>query len=114
NDDEGSISSTRFDIIFKVDEEQMITSENMKDDLILYPNPTKENSFNLLAKDYANRPLRIQVINMLGQSLINQEADVQSDGILEVALPQNTPVGAYHVTVWFGNKKILTKKLIKR
>lgn len=78
------------------------------EDISLYPNPTS-GSFTLAFQEVVKEPKKVEILNILGQTIEKEEIGVDKTQ-QEISLI-NQPQGIYFVKITIGNKTI-TKKLI--
>lgn len=109
---QSSISSDRFEIRFKVDP-PLSVGDISSFSFELYPNPIKDDSFNIAAKGFEGKSLEVRVVNMIGQLVHSETVTVSADGNAIVVLSETMASGIYGVKIITEDRQSISKKLIK-
>jgi hypothetical protein len=86
---------------------QLALSNLPIEEVIIFPNPVFDNNFNVQGKDI----LSIEVINVIGQSIVKKENDARQGEAINVKL-ENCDKGLYLVKISLAYKKSIIKKLL--
>lgn len=88
-----------------------ITAVLAEQHFALYPNPTTD-TFTIEFKQGANRPVKVDVVDMTGKVIVSKKVEAIGQNLLEMSTAQ-WPNGTYMVKITMANQQTYTQKLIK-
>lgn len=105
------IKLTLADGSIKYSNVQMIQLEKQEGDLLLFPNPVRQNLF-LFLPDFVGEQATVVVVNQLGNIIDQREVEQLPNAPIHFDL-QDQPSGIYLVRVKIGNQKMMTGRVMK-
>ncbi len=106
-----SIATDRFDLVF--DNTTLGVNDNaFGKDFSLYPNPTKDGLFSIKTQNLNADDVNIRIHNLMGQQVMNQNYDVQSNGEININA-SDLSSGVYMVEINQNGQSITTKLIIQ-
>lgn len=99
-------SSEWFKLFVRVSNPTSVNKTFSNSNLLIYPNPAKENFF----VENANQVNQVKVIDILGSEILTIENTFRKD-VLDIDISK-LPAGQYFIT-FINDKQKLTKKLVK-
>lgn len=111
--DSDNLNSTRFELIFSIDEVTKVVSKNLGAGMNIYPNPSLANKGPRVSiTGFKVSKASFSIVDALGRVVYSTTVELNANGAAEFQINEKLSPGIYSVTTGGGSKNITQKMIV--